>query len=87
MVTTSWFGQAGRSQWWARGDDHNYNEDDENISERSFEEHEQQGFNNWRSEDRLLSRTFYMEDIEGGKFNLPFDDIYDRSSQSPPRNV
>ncbi|KAL4558687.1 hypothetical protein LXL04_036888 [Taraxacum kok-saghyz] len=74
-----------------RDDNHNYsynyNEDDENISERSFEEHEQQGFNNWRSEDRLLSRTFYLDDIEGGKFDLPFDDIYDRSSQSPPRNL
>lgn len=99
-------GQAGRSQWWARGgsggargagpgpqtsflepphfnrDD--YNDYNDNISERSFEENEQEF--DWRTENRL-SRTFYMHDIEGGKFDLPFDDIYDRHSQSPPRTV
>ncbi|CAH1447296.1 unnamed protein product [Lactuca virosa] len=97
-------GQAGRSQWWARGDGprgvgpqtsfieppnftrDDYNDYNDNISERSFEEHDHQQFD-WRGENRLLSRTFYMDDIEGGNFDLPFDDIYDRHSQSPPRTI
>ncbi|KAI3732658.1 hypothetical protein L1987_63865 [Smallanthus sonchifolius] len=62
---------------------HHYNYHD-NFSDRSFEEHEQPF--DWRaSKSNGLSKTFYMDDIEGGKFDLPFDDIYERRSQSPPR--
>nr|GEX23212.1 autophagy-related protein 9 [Tanacetum cinerariifolium] len=84
-------GQVTRSHWWARrggsqvdrnGVDpqtsflepqifhqNDYYDPRDNISERSSQEHDQQF--GWRT----------MED----DFNLPFDDIYDRHSQSPPR--
>ncbi|KVH94273.1 Autophagy-related protein 9 [Cynara cardunculus var. scolymus] len=69
----------------------NFNHDDydghhDNFSNRSFEgeEEEDQQFD-WRASNRL-SKTFFMDDVEGGgKFDLPFDDIYDRHSESPPR--
>lgn len=62
-----------------------YNDFHDNISDRSFGENDEQF--DWRGENRL-SRTFYMDDIEeGGKFDLPFDDIYERHSQSPPRTI
>ncbi|GKC92734.1 autophagy-related protein 9 [Tanacetum coccineum] len=84
-------GQVTRSHWWARrggslvdrnGVDpqtsflepqifhqNDYYNPRDNISEISSQEHDQQFA--WRT----------MED----DFNLPFDDIYDRHSQSPPR--
>ncbi|XP_059660372.1 autophagy-related protein 9 [Cornus florida] len=88
---------SSRSHWWARSNPHgvdpqtsfleppnfnhttsdNYND---NISNRSLEEEEQHL--DWRSSNRL-SRTYYMDDLDGGEFNLPFDDIYSRPSESP----
>ncbi|MFS8014707.1 hypothetical protein Hanom_Chr15g01347671 [Helianthus anomalus] len=64
----------------------NFNQEDydyhDNDSNRSFE---QRPFD-WRgSKSNVLSKTFYMDDIEGGKSDLPFDDIYESRSQSPPR--
>lgn len=66
----------------------NFNQNDcnnfyDNFSDRSLDEQEQHL--DWRSSNRL-SRTFYMDDLEGGEFNLPFDDIYSRHSQSPDRD-
>ncbi|KAL7113075.1 hypothetical protein ACP275_04G040900 [Erythranthe tilingii] len=49
----------------------------ENLSERSEgeeEEEEEQQLDLRNS--RGLSRTFYMDDVDGGDFNLPFVDIY-----------
>ncbi|XP_076939768.1 autophagy-related protein 9-like [Bidens hawaiensis] len=67
----------------------NFNRDEyddyhDSYSDRSFEEHGQAvDFRGSKSDE--LSKTRYMDDIEGGKFNLPFDDIYESRSQSPPR--
>lgn len=66
----------------------NFNRDDyddhlDNFSERSFEVHGQP-FDWSGSKSNQLSKTFYMDDI-GGKFDLPFDDIYEEHSQSPQR--
>ncbi|KAI3678818.1 hypothetical protein L6452_38121 [Arctium lappa] len=67
----------------------NFNRDDyddhhDNFSNRSFEEEEEDERFDWRASNRL-SKTFFMDDVEGGgKFDLPFDDIYDRHSESPP---
>ncbi|KAI3697244.1 hypothetical protein L6452_30120 [Arctium lappa] len=59
----------------------------DNFSNRSFEEEEDEEEDqrfDWRASNRL-SKTFFMDDVEGGgKFDLPFDDIYDRHSESPP---
>lgn len=85
-------GPTGRSHWWARGvglgpgpqtsflEPPNFNRNDDNYSDRSFED--SQPFD-WRRSNRL-SKTFYMDNDEEGKFDLPFDDIYDRHSESPP---
>ncbi|KAI7735125.1 hypothetical protein M8C21_031641 [Ambrosia artemisiifolia] len=62
-------------------EDYDYHD---NYSNRSFEQHGQQ-FDLRGSKSNELSKTFYMGDIEGGKFDLPFDDIYESRSQSPPR--
>lgn len=43
----------------------------DNLSERSAEEHQLDLRNS-----RGLSQTFYMDDLDGGKFDLPFVDIY-----------
>ncbi|KAI3760165.1 hypothetical protein L1987_50556 [Smallanthus sonchifolius] len=66
----------------------NFNRDDydnyhDNFSDRSFEEHGQR-FDWGASKSNGLSKTFYMDDT-GGKFDLPFDDIYEGHSESPPR--
>ncbi|KAK9067555.1 hypothetical protein SSX86_011666 [Deinandra increscens subsp. villosa] len=93
-------GQTGRSHWWARDggprggpqtsfvEPPNFNRDDyddynDNFSDRSFEQHGQP-FDWPASRLNELSKTFYMDDM-GGKFDLPFDDIYEGHSQSPPR--
>lgn len=55
----------------------------DNFSDRSLEEEEQQF--GWGSSHRL-SRTYNMDDLEGGEFNLPFDDIYGRPPESPSTN-
>ncbi|PIN23106.1 Integral membrane protein [Handroanthus impetiginosus] len=86
-------GQTSRSHWWARmrpqirsqqasflEPPNFYREssrDYDNFSERSVEEHQLE-----RRNSRGLSRTFYMDDIDGGDFNLPFDDIYRSPSES-----
>lgn len=44
----------------------------DNLSERSAEEHQL----DLRNSSRGLSQTFYMDDLDGGKFDLPFVDIY-----------
>ncbi|KAK1437319.1 hypothetical protein QVD17_03110 [Tagetes erecta] len=66
----------------------NFNRDDydyhDNFSDRSFEEHNQL-FDPRKSKSNELSKTFYMDDINGGKFDLPFDDIYESCSESPSR--
>ncbi|KAG6400886.1 hypothetical protein SASPL_137731 [Salvia splendens] len=80
----------GRSHWWARTRPHgpgqetsfleppNFfheasNDDGDNYSdERSGEEYQLDLRNS-----RGLSRTFYMDDLDGGNFNLPFVDIYE----------
>lgn len=54
----------------------------DNLSDRSLEEQEHL---DWRNSSRL-SRTFLMDD-DGGNFNLPFDDIYTRHSQSSRENL
>lgn len=90
--------RSTRSHWWARSNAQgnnpqasflepppfNRNTDDyyNNISDRSIIEEEQDHFELTRSHNRL-SRTFYLDDYEGGQFNLPFDDIYSRHSTSP----
>lgn len=87
-----------RSHWWVRpppGPDpqtsfleppvfnHNTNNYYDNFSERSLlEEHEQNL--DWRGSQ---SRTFYMDDLVGGDFDLPFDDIYSRHSEGPTENL
>ncbi|KAI7735119.1 hypothetical protein M8C21_003160 [Ambrosia artemisiifolia] len=93
-------GQTGRSQWWARPQGvgpgpqtsfveppnfsrEDYNDYHDNFSDRSFEEHGRP-FDWGPSKSNELSKTFYMDDI-GGKFDLPFDDIYEEHSESPPR--
>ncbi|KAL3510247.1 hypothetical protein ACH5RR_029648 [Cinchona calisaya] len=86
------------SHWWARsrpqGADprtsfleppnfnHEISYNSDNISDRSLEEQEHL---DWRNSSRL-SRTFLMDD-DGGDFNLPFDDIYTRHSESPKENL
>ncbi|XP_076905256.1 autophagy-related protein 9-like [Bidens hawaiensis] len=68
----------------------NFNRDDyndyyhDNLSDRSFEEHGQP-FDWGPSKSNELSKTFYMDEI-GGKFDLPFDDIYEEQSESPTRS-
>ncbi|WOG87182.1 hypothetical protein DCAR_0206405 [Daucus carota subsp. sativus] len=87
-----------RSHWWDRSEaqgnnpqssfleppTYNRNTDNyyDNISNRSIIEEEQDHSELIRSHNRL-SRTFYLDDLEGGQFNLPFDDIYSRHSTSP----
>ncbi|KAJ9564982.1 hypothetical protein OSB04_000948 [Centaurea solstitialis] len=65
-----------------------YHDHEDRFSNRSFEEEEEEedeGFDLQASS--RLSKTFFMDDVEGGgKFDLPFDDIYDRHSESPPRS-
>ncbi|GFZ01545.1 autophagy 9 [Actinidia rufa] len=89
-----------KSHWWARSRPHgadpqtsfleppNFNHNIPNnyydhFSDRSLEEEEQHF--DWRS-SHGLSRTYYMNNLEGGEFNLPFDDIYSRPSESPSMN-
>ncbi|XP_071738178.1 autophagy-related protein 9 [Rutidosis leptorrhynchoides] len=67
-------------------DDYNYNDYHDNLSDRSFEERSQSQLFDWRGSNRV-STTFDLDDVAGGgKFNLPFDDIYERRSQSPSRD-
>ncbi|KAM0007117.1 hypothetical protein Hdeb2414_s0019g00550591 [Helianthus debilis subsp. tardiflorus] len=93
-------GNMGRSHWWDRPrgvgpgpqtsfveppnfNRNDYNDYHDNFSDRSFEEHGRP-FDWGASKSNELSKTFYMDDI-GGKFDLPFDDIYEEHSESPPR--
>ncbi|KAL8089157.1 hypothetical protein AgCh_038796 [Apium graveolens] len=87
-----------RSHWWARSNAQGnntqasflepppFNRNTENyydnISDRSIIEEEQDHFELTRSHN-TLSQTFYLDDLDGGQFNLPFDDIYSRHSTSP----
>ncbi|KAL3647755.1 autophagy protein atg9 [Castilleja foliolosa] len=84
-------GGPGKSHWWARtqlqgpGPQTSFLEPPnffkgassrdvyENYSDRSVEE-EQEHLDLGKS--RGLSRTFYMDELNGGDFDLPFDDIY-----------
>ncbi|KAK8476143.1 hypothetical protein V6N11_008458 [Hibiscus sabdariffa] len=53
----------------------------DNFSERSVEEQDQ--FLDWR-----LSRTTYLDDLEGGEdVNLHFDDIYSGPPETPTLNL
>ncbi|CAI9774382.1 unnamed protein product [Fraxinus pennsylvanica] len=78
-----------RSHWWARsqpqGTDpqtsflhppnffHNAPHDHyDNFSDQSVEDQEH---SEWRNRKRL-SQSFLMDDLDGGEFRLPFDDIY-----------
>ncbi|XP_051141905.1 autophagy-related protein 9-like [Andrographis paniculata] len=87
-----------KSEWWARTRHRAPNqetsfleppnffreptpESNDHFSDRSLEDR-QLPFDDWRN-SRALSRTFYMDETDGGDFNLPFDDIY----QSPPGSV
>lgn len=90
------------SQWWARSPPHgagpgpgpetsfleppNFNRGrshySDNLSDKSLEEQEHLEWSSGR-----LSRTFIMMDDDGGDFNLPFDDIYTRHSQSSRHNL
>jgi autophagy-related protein 9 len=89
-----------RSHWWARSgpdgaqlqtsfleppDFNNQSSDNynDNFSDRISEEQEQQL--DWRN-DRQLSRTTYMDDLEAGELNLHFDDIYSRPPETPRIN-
>lgn len=89
-----------RSHWWARSgpdggqlqtsfleppDFNNHSTDNyqDNFSDRISEEQEQHL--DWRN-DRQLSRTTYMDDLEAGEFNLHFDDIYSRPPETPRIN-
>ncbi|XP_057513286.1 autophagy-related protein 9 isoform X1 [Actinidia eriantha] len=89
-----------KSRWWARSRPHgadpqtsfleppNFNHNIPNnyydhFSDRSLEEEEQHF--DWRS-SHGLSRTYYMNNLEEGEFNLPFDDIYSRPPESPSMN-
>ncbi|XP_041007404.1 autophagy-related protein 9 isoform X2 [Juglans microcarpa x Juglans regia] len=89
-----------RSQWWTRSgpDDalpqtsfleppafnHRISGNhDENFSDRSSEEQEQHL--DWRN-NRKLSQTTCMEDLEVGEFNLHFDDIYSGPPETPRIN-
>ncbi|KAA8550764.1 hypothetical protein F0562_002448 [Nyssa sinensis] len=84
------------SHWWARSHLHgvepqtsfleppNFNCNtlnyyDDNFLDRSLEEEEQHL--DWRSSNRL-SQTHFMDYLEMGELNLPFDDIYSRPSES-----
>ncbi|KAH6766754.1 autophagy 9 [Perilla frutescens var. hirtella] len=96
-------GHTDRSQWWARtraqgpGQETSFLEPPnfyhdasrdcyDNYSERSGEEHRLN-----LSNSRGLSRTFYIDDLEAGNFDLPFVDIYkspsDRGSEEDPANL
>lgn len=87
---------SGRGQWWARtraqGQETSFIEPPnfyhetsrdcyDNYSERSGE-----GRQLDLGKSRGLSRTFYMDDLDGGNFDLPFVDVYrsrsDRGSGS-----
>lgn len=90
-----------KSHWWARSRPHgldpqtsfleppNFNQNapnnyHDNFSDRSLEEEEQQF--DWKSFHRL-SRSYGVDNLEGGEFNLPFDDIYNsRRPESPSVN-
>ncbi|KAI7980155.1 Autophagy-related protein 9 [Camellia lanceoleosa] len=90
-----------KSHWWARSRPHgldpqtsfleppNFNQNapnnyHDNFSDRSLEEEEQQF--DWKSFHRL-SRSYVVDNLEGGEFNLPFDDIYNsRRPESPSVN-
>lgn len=88
-------GHPARSHWWDRtphqgsGQETSFLEPPnfyreapadfhDNFSDRSVEEQQLD-----LRTSRGLSRTFYMDDLDGGDFNLPFDDIY----KSPPENA
>ncbi|KAK3020929.1 hypothetical protein RJ639_046585 [Escallonia herrerae] len=85
--------RATSSHWWARNHSRgveaqtsfleppNFNQNAtdncfDNFSERSWEEQEHRL--DWRSSSHRLSQTFYMDDLGGGEFDLPFGDIYCR---------
>ncbi|XP_047982801.1 autophagy-related protein 9-like isoform X2 [Salvia hispanica] len=88
----------GRSHWWARtqpkgpGQETSFleppnffqeasNDDLDNYSDERSDEGHQLELGNSRG----LSRTFVMEDLDGGNFSLPFVDIYkDPSEDSGP---
>ncbi|KAL2556916.1 autophagy 9 (APG9) [Forsythia ovata] len=90
-----------KSHWWARsppqGADpqtsfldppnffHNAPHDHyDNFSDRSVDDQEHL---EWRHSKRL-SQTFFMDDLDGGEFHLPFDDIYSsRPLESPTENA
>ncbi|GER29700.1 autophagy 9 family protein [Striga asiatica] len=80
--------RPARSQWWARtrlqgpGPQTSFLEPPvfyreasreiyENFSDRSMEEEQELELGNSK-----IGGTFYMDDLGGGDFNLPFDDIY-----------
>lgn len=80
----------GRSHWWARtrpqgpGQETSFleppnffheasHDDGDNYSDKRSGEEYQLDLRNSRG----LSRTFYMDDLNGGNFNLPFVDIYE----------
>ncbi|KAL3849952.1 hypothetical protein ACJIZ3_011834 [Penstemon smallii] len=85
-------GHPERSNWWARTQQRGpgpqtsfieppnfYHETSrdlyDNFSDRSVEEQEQEQQLDLRN-SRGLSRTFYMDDLDAGNFDLPFDGIY-----------
>ncbi|GMP90682.1 hypothetical protein CsSME_00041693 [Camellia sinensis var. sinensis] len=87
-----------KSHWWARSRPHgldaqtsfleppNFNQNasnnyHDNFSDRSLEEEEQQF--DWKSFHRL-SRSYGVDNLEGGEFNLPFDDIYNSGRPESP---
>ncbi|XP_047316037.1 autophagy-related protein 9-like [Impatiens glandulifera] len=50
----------------------NRNHEDEDEDDKEDEDL------NWRRSFHGLSKTFFMDELEGGEFSLPFDDIYSR---------
>ncbi|KAL0435609.1 UNVERIFIED_CONTAM: Autophagy-related protein 9 [Sesamum radiatum] len=54
----------------------------DNLSDKSVEE-PQLDFRNSRG----LSRTFYMDDLDGGDFSLPFGDVYRSPSEGVEENA
>ncbi|CAA2967870.1 autophagy-related protein 9-like isoform X2 [Olea europaea var. sylvestris] len=95
-------GDPTRSHWWARTSPqdaglqtsfleppnffHDASRDYyDHFSEGGVEEEPEQLLD-WRN-SRRLSRTFYMDNLEAGEFNLAFDDIYRRPSESPSEDA
>ncbi|KAK4482330.1 hypothetical protein RD792_009483 [Penstemon davidsonii] len=55
----------------------------DNFSDRSVEEEEEEEEQLDLRNSRRLSRSFYMDDLDGGDFDLPFVDIYRRPPDNP----